>query len=234
MYRHRTYRALDRGFREVHKQLRSLLGRKYFCVGFNKTGTTSVKKAFQDLGFIVGHQPTAEALVGHYKQGNWKPIVSYCRSAQAFQDVPFSLPETFLHLDAAFPRSKFILTVRDTPDQWYESLVGFHSEVFGGGKVPTKADLQRSNYRRPGWAAELLSILPEDDLYNRDLLLAYYNSHNESVMSHFSERQEDLLVLNVADPHAYEKFCSFVGVASVASEGAFPWENRTSARKVQS
>lgn len=227
-----AYRAVNHRLQELHKKYRVYTAQKYFCIGVNKTGTTSVKRAFREVDFVVGDQPAAESLVRDYKQGNWDPIIAYCRTAQAFQDIPFSLPETFLHVDAAFPRSKFILTVRDTPEQWYESLVEFHSKLFGGGKVPTKSDLQKSDYRWAGWAAELLSMMPGDDPYNRDALLGYYNSHNERVLSHFSARQGDLLVLNVAEPQAYGKFCSFVGVTGRATDGAFPWENRNPARRL--
>jgi hypothetical protein len=31
---------------------------KIFCIGLFKTGTTSLKKAFQDLGYTVGDQRT--------------------------------------------------------------------------------------------------------------------------------------------------------------------------------
>ena len=35
---------------------------KIFCIGQNKTGTTSLKKAFEELNFIVGNQRKAEIL----------------------------------------------------------------------------------------------------------------------------------------------------------------------------
>jgi hypothetical protein len=79
---------------------------KYFCIGRNKTGTTSLKLTFLDLGFPVGHQRAAEILFDrHYFAGEFRPIINYCRSARVFQDVPFSCPETFKHLDKAAPGS---------------------------------------------------------------------------------------------------------------------------------
>ena len=185
---------------------------KYFCIGFNKTGTTSVKRAFQDLGIVVGDQATAESLFRHCREGDWEPLIAYCQTAQAFQDVPFSLTDTFPHLDRAFPGSKFILTVRDSPEQWYTSVVSFHSKIFGKGRIPTKADLQNATYRRPGWIGELLSALPEQDPYNRELWISFYKMHNEVILSYFSTRPDDLLVLNVSEPNAYGEFCSFLGI----------------------
>lgn len=104
---------------------------KIFCVGRNKTGTTSLTKAFEDLGFVVGNQRTAERMLHHYKNRDFKPIIKYCKSAQVFQDFPFSYPETYKHLDKAYPNSKFILTIRDSADQWYNSVTKFHAKMFG-------------------------------------------------------------------------------------------------------
>lgn len=68
---------------------------KFFCIGRNKTGTTSLKSAFEDLGYPVGNQRKAEILTGkYYFEGNFQPIVDYCKTAQVFQDVPFSYPNT--------------------------------------------------------------------------------------------------------------------------------------------
>lgn len=91
-------------------------GEKIFCIGRNKTGTTSLKTALSDLGYRIGNQHRAEQLITHYRDREWKPIVEYCYTADAFQDVPFSLPFTYVVMDRAFPGSKFILSVRDPDD----------------------------------------------------------------------------------------------------------------------
>jgi len=75
-------------------------------------------------------------------------------TAQAFQDIPFSLPYTFQALDMRFPGSKFILTIRNNPDQWYHSLISFHSKLFGRGKVPDYDDLKKATYVYPDWILE--------------------------------------------------------------------------------
>lgn len=111
---------------------------KIFGIGNNKTGTTSLQKAMFDLGYKIGDQRTAELLHKEWSLRNFKPIVEYCKTAEFFQDIPFSKPFTFVALDQAFPNSKFILTVRDNPEQWYNSLVKFHSKLWGkDGRTPT-------------------------------------------------------------------------------------------------
>lgn len=101
-------------------RLRSLLGSrnpKVFCVGRNKTGTTSLRAALTILGYRIGRQRDAEALIEDWGRRDFRRLVAYCHTADAFQDVPFSHDYTFQAVDAAFPGSKFILTVRDSPEQ---------------------------------------------------------------------------------------------------------------------
>lgn len=201
---------------------------KIFCIGANKTGTTSLKKEFSALGFIVGNQKRAERLFPFYQTGDFDPIMAYCRTAQVFQDAPFSLPETFKHVDRAYPGSKFILSVRDSPEQWYQSLIKFHAKMFGNGKIPTKNDLMNSGYIWKGWAWEghkAVFKTPEDDLYNKQLLTQYYNMHNQSVLDYFKNRPKDLLVINLSEPDSYARFLTFIGVTSPRQH--FPWENKT-------
>lgn len=120
---------------------------KIFGIGNNKTGTTSLKIAVEDLGYSVGNQRVAENLHREWAQRNFKPIINYCKTAVFFQDFPFSKPFTYIALDQAFPKSKFILTIRDSPEQWYNSITKFHAKLWGkDGRVPTKDDLENANY----------------------------------------------------------------------------------------
>jgi len=201
---------------------------KFFCIGRNKTGTTSLEREFRALGFIVGRQRTAEILCDEcYARREFGPIIEYCQSAEVFQDVPFSLPDTFRHMDKAFPGSKFILTVRDDPEQWYQSLIRFQSRMFGrNGTLPTADDLRNATYVRRGWAYNRVRTYgtSDDDIYNRERLIAHYVRHNNDVMKYFADRRGDLLVINLAQPDAYARFLEFVGAHSERS--GFPWENR--------
>lgn len=127
---------------------------KIFCIGRNKTGTTSLAKAIKDLGVIVAKQRPAELLIHDWSRRDFRRILRFCHTAQAFQDIPFSLPYTFQALDMRFPGSKFILTIRNNPDQWYHSLISFHSKLFGRGKVPDYDDLKKATYVYPDWILE--------------------------------------------------------------------------------
>lgn len=203
---------------------------KIFCIGRNKTGTTSLKIAFKELGFTVGNQRKAELLNDDYFNGNFDAIIEYCKSAQVFQDVPFSWPQTYKHLDKAFPGSKFILTVRDNSDQWYNSVVNFQSKIRGGGEIPSVEDIKNDTYVYKGWAwsnkTRMHNITENDDPYDKKMLVSHYEKHNADVLEYFKGREKDLLVLNLSDSDAYQKFCAFIGVTT--NKTSFPWENKTS------
>jgi hypothetical protein len=89
---------------------RLLAGRrapKVFAIGFNKTGTTSLHRIFEGLGYRSYHgtkwRETSRVLI-HLLH-------------DAFCD---GVPDDFRRLDARFPNAKFILQVRDL-DAWLDS-----------------------------------------------------------------------------------------------------------------
>ncbi len=220
----KSYRLL----KAISNRLRSRGKRKYFCIGQNKTGTTSVKKAFEDLGFPVGDQGVAQRIADkYYFCADFQPIIEYCKSAQVFQDIPFSFPDTFKYLDQAFPGSKFILTVRDDGEQWYKSLIGFHSKVFGNGIVPSAECLQEDDSFIKGFWYKAVKLYgaPDEDIYNKEILIDSYNRYNKIVMEYFKNRPNDLLILNVAEKCSYTKFVEFLGIKPIYDD--FPWENKT-------
>lgn len=200
---------------------------KVFCIGLNKTGTTSLEQTFRDLGYKLGDQYQGEMLNNEYAKRNFKAIVEFACSADAFQDAPFSYPFTYLFLDHYFPNAKFILTVRDDANQWYESMVNFHAKLFGNGKVPTKEVLQKAVYRyegRPWETNRILFNTPEDDVYHKPTLISYYERHNADVREYFRYKT-NFLELNVASKGAYKSMCSFLGKSPQGED--FPWLNKT-------
>jgi len=214
----------------IFNALRSIGRQKVFCIGCNKTGTTSLETALKKLGFAMANQRIAELIAGEdWPKRDFRRIIRFCRSAQAFQDAPFSFPDTFKALDNAFPGSKFILTVRDTPEQWYESITRFHSKSWGDGINPlTQQELKQATYiskGRPWKMNRALYNSPPDDPYRKEDLIDYYNGHNQAVIDHFRDRPDDLLVLNVAEEGAYAKLCRFL--EKEPTSDTFPWKNKT-------
>lgn len=200
---------------------------KIFVIGFNKTGTTSIQNALKEFDIIVANQREAELLTDKVIKGNFIPLFAYCKSAEAFQDVPFSKPEIFKLLDKQFPNSKFILSVRDNSEQWFNSLIKFQSKLFGrNGNAPTKEDLMHAKYVYPGWIYKIHTWTFGTDLFNKEKYIGIYEQHNEDVKTYFANRPNDLLVINVSQPESYKKFCLFIG--KKPNRDTFEWKNKTS------
>ncbi|MCR9183629.1 MAG: hypothetical protein NXH73_11945 [Flavobacteriaceae bacterium] len=201
---------------------------KIFCIGQNKTGTTSLQKFFQDHGFKVGDQPTAELLMDDYIARNWKPILKYCETAEVFQDFPFSNDFLYVLLDYHFPNAKFILSERNNAEQWYISLTKFHTKLFGkDGQVPTKEDLQNSNYRYTGFIWKSFKERYGDiegDIYNKENLIRTYQNRNEQIKYYFKGKP-NFLIVNLSKSDAVQKVADFVQIKPLYKE--MPWENKT-------
>lgn len=188
--------------------------RKVFCIGANKTGTTSVENVFRSIGLTVGNQGQAEMLIFDWAKQDYRRIIKYCQLSEAFQDVPFSLHGTFKVLDEAFPGSKFILTVRNNANTWFDSLIRFHTQIVGKNRTPTAEDLRQYNYRYPGFVLDVLKLsygADKSTLYDREVYVQYYENHNNQVKEYFKNRSADLLVLNVEEPDAMERLLKFLG-----------------------
>ena len=221
--------AIKPAIRDKYHEHKHKNKQKIFCIGLNKTGTTSLKKEMELQGFVVGNQRRAELLFDDWVKKDFSRIIKYCKTAQFFQDVPFSLPYTFIAIDQAFPGSKFILTIRDDAESWYNSLIRFHGKLFGNGKIPpTTEDLKSATYIYKGFPYHSRTHVlnaPENDLYNKEILIDFYETHNKAVTDYFRFRKNDFLEINLKEDNSYEKFCSFLNI--VQTKDKFPWENKT-------
>lgn len=209
---------------------------KIFCIGRNKTGTTSLASFFRTNGYRVGNQERAELLVEDWAKRDFTRIIRYCETAEVFQDVPFSLADTYRAMDQAYPGSKFILTLRASPEEWYNSLLSHHSKMFSsGGGIPSEDDLRRVKYRGKyeGWLLFMQKAVygyPTVPLYDKQAYMAHYEKHNVQVMDYFRFRPDDLLVVNLSDEHAFERLCLFVGMDPSRAK-PLPHRNRSSEMK---
>ena len=176
---------------------------KIFGIGFHKTGTKSLAQALTTLKFSVTgpngvHDPDIARKAFMYVE---ELVPKY----DAFQDNPW--PILFRELDARYPGSKFILTVR-TPEEWIRSLVGH----FGTTDTPMRA-----------WIYGVGHPQGHETLY-----LKRYEQHNRDVQAHFKHRPADLLVMDFAAGDGWEKLCPFLGCKIPKSP--FPHVNKATER----
>lgn len=204
---------------------------KIFCIGSNKTGTTSLEKLLTLFGFEIGNQPVGEVLsLDWLMNKNPERIIRYCYTADAFQDAPFSYPKLYKELDKAFPDSKFIMTVRNNPDEWFKSLVRFHTTAFSSDttRPPNKDDLANATYRYKGYVLEILSLLydyPKTPLYEESIYKKYYIADNDEKRSYFKDRPNDFIEINLANKDDFGRLRDFLDIET--NINGFPWLNKS-------
>jgi hypothetical protein len=204
---------------------------KIFCIGYGKTGTTSLQKLLIKFGFKLGNQSVAEILAEDWAiERRSERIINYCHTAEAFQDIPFMYPELFKELDKSFPNSKFILTVRDNEDQWFDSLIRFHSKKFSTvqDSPPSEKDKKNALYLYKGWIYDVSRFFwdyPEIPLYDPKNYKKKYLDHIIEVNEYFKCRPNDFIEINLSKQDDFYRLCDFLSIETNISN--FPWENKT-------
>ncbi len=213
-------RLTQRAIAVSKRKLKRLRSPKVFVIGRNKTGTASLRHVLSSLGYTINDEIAGGLLIHEWAQRDFTNVLALCRTADAFADNPFGLPYTYQAVDAAFPRSKFILTVRKDGQEWYESLVRFHAKILGiGERLPTVADLREFDYCYKGWLLDkekLVYGVDDEHLYDREHYIAHYEAHNAAVIEYFRHREDALLVLRVSDADAMTRLYEFLDVRADA------------------
>jgi hypothetical protein len=181
---------------------------KVFCVGFQKTGTTSMKQALGMLGYRVASIYGQDDPIDELRRSYAARGLARAREFDAVQDMPW--PLIFRELDAGFPGARFVLTVRDTAG-WLRSICGHF------GKNP--AVLQQLTY-----GDDAPFPVGHEARY-----AAVYEAHNAAVRAHFRRRPGDLLELDLGrGGAAWEPLCRFLGEPVPAAD--FPAANSARSR----
>ncbi len=181
---------------------------KVFCIGFQKTGTTSLHAALTMLGYktaaVVGRDWSAARLAAE----GASLCIETAKKFDAAQDMPW--PIFFRELDAAYPGSKFILTIRDG-ERWFGSI----EKHFGD----RPDEMQRFIYGEDAAAPA----------GNKDRYLEVFSRHERFVRAHFADRPGDLLVVNLETGDGWQELCPYLGAPIPAED--FPQKNRADDRR---
>lgn len=186
---------------------------RIFGLGMHKTATTSLHLALSALGFNSGHWTSA-----HWAKRIWQQMNNKGRSATlernyALCDLP--IPLLYRKLDAAYPGSKFILTLLDE-EAWVKAAE-VHWSI-------------RNRYR-PYWDSDPFTHRIHEVLYgqrefNREVFLDRYRHHNRDVLTYFARRPDDLLVMDMSAGAGWKELCGFLGKQVPAM--AYPHANPSS------
>jgi hypothetical protein len=152
-----------------------------FGIGFGRTGTRSLAAAMHYFGFRSSHFVTVE-------QFN-----SLDASYDFVSDHPVA--ENYRTLDAQYPGSKFILTIRPTAewlDSWTRMLALQSARAL---PIPSR----KFQYREKAYGQSEFDPTVWEEAYTQ---------HNQEVQDYFQSRPDDLLVF---EDFQWEPLCAFVG-----------------------
>lgn len=184
---------------------------KLLGIGLSRTGTLSLSLALGRLGYrtahFVDHRRVLRGqdswLAGDFREDS---LAGY----DAAVDLP--VPAFYVQLDARYPGSRFILTVREA-GSWIASM-------------------------RRHWAATPLGDDPQGEYRRRVRLAMYgisgfseermrqvYETHQRGVHQYFAHRPDDLLVLDICGGQGWEPLCAFLGCEPPPEP--FPWAHKS-------
>tara|TARA_R110002074_G_scaffold29399_4_gene84302 strand:- start:1314 stop:2033 length:720 start_codon:yes stop_codon:yes gene_type:complete len=200
---------------------RRVYDRKLFCVGMNKTGTTSIHRLMRQWHYDVAPQWEGERLFDEAGLHASDMLFAWIKRHEAFQDVPFSCTDLVPELVTRYPDARFILTRRD-PEEWFESLRNHHFTLLGLQQDATTnqiaSALKICPYIAPGYLGRLVrklfNIYSDDLLYDRDHHIAQILSHDTAVRAAVPENQ--LLEVSLIDLQDTSEICSFLGLSNSA------------------
>jgi hypothetical protein len=168
---------------------------KVFGVGLNRTGAQSLTRALQILGFDPLHQPLGAEAFAEIAGG--RRDLSLLQHYDGIADV--AMAPYYARLDALYPGSKFILTVRDK-DSWLRSC------QFLWSAMPIEdGDRHRQEVRR----------FFRNSVYGCQEFVAerfarVYDQHLRGVLEHFRDRPDQLLVLDLTTGDGFDRLAPFL------------------------
>ncbi|MFK8184905.1 MAG: sulfotransferase [Phormidesmis sp.] len=102
---------------------------KVFCIGFNKTGTTSLGRALKELGYWHSTY-TNKAWLDYYKNNKIVKLLEHTAKFDSVDDLPWLKEDMIPVLDKVFPGSKFIYLERDEAS-WKRSIYNWSYQLKG-------------------------------------------------------------------------------------------------------
>lgn len=167
--------------------------KKVFVIGFQKTGTTSLELALENLGYrVYGGDKNLLKFKDQKSLNNY--ILETLKCWDAVQDMPW--PLLYKNLFELYPNSKFILTSRKT-DEWIKSVVQYFASI----RIP----LHQKIYDVPcaeGYEKRYMEV---------------YNKHNKEVIEFFKDK-ENFIIMEQNENFNYETLCQFLNVSEIPQE----------------
>jgi len=185
---------------------------KVFCIGLNKTGTTSLVDAWKELGYTKIYsgfdKPTVVKIMPNkfvFKDGNiinsgfnndyyiLKLLIS---GYECMKDRPFNTNNLYRWLEKNYYNSKFILTIRDE-EEWWNSVNKWLSFTTESDKI--KGEMRINLYKKHFNTTE----------FTKDSFIDYYRDYNNKVKEYF-KGNPNFLEINICKSEGWELLCPFL------------------------
>ena len=142
-------------------------------------------------------------------------IIHYPTQSQIFNpdnsgccDIP--VIRFYKELDEKFPNSKFIYTIREKKE-WMKSIKAHFERHKSSNKNPWELSNRLAIYGRIEFDEKVFS-----DVYRR---------HDQDVRKYFSNREQDLLIINICNGDGWNKLLPFINMDTTPSV-PFPHTNK--------
>jgi len=172
---------------------------KILCVGWQRTGTTSLWRALELLGVTDSHIGYSKDHLKSVAYGSKVKPMRRLLASESASDCPWSL--LYKEVYEVLPATKFILTTRLNQDIWYDSFVRF------------------------GVTARSKKALYGSTSVAKDRALAVYNRHNMDVRAFMTVHNANFLDVCWEAGHGWKELCAFLGASLPTAE--FPHINKS-------
>jgi len=183
---------------------------KILGVGLSRTGTLSLHRALQMLGYKSIHwelQILRDVIDGSNKNPNFRRY----DHVDAVTDIPAAY--FYRELFEIYPDCLFILTTRDAED-WYRSIQWHYDQAVPMNMAGDEAKLEETR--------QLQKLVYGSDTLIEDLYKIRFAEHNNSVIQSIPPHQ--LLIMDVTAGEGWEKLCPFLN--HPVPKNPFPFFNR--------
>lgn len=160
---------------------------KVFGIGLSRTGTTTLHFLLEQLGFKSLH--FVDDLLD---VPDWNVLDDY----DAFSDSP--IPLYYRQCDLLYPKSKFILTTRNKKS-WLSSM----KWLFTDGKILWNWDKATDRYHQKFYGSQR---------YDKRSLEVLWDNHHREIETYFSEKPDQLLIINIDQGFDIREICNFLEV----------------------
>ena len=185
------------------------ISRRVFCIGMNKTGTSTIKHCFRVLQLTPIASPTTyspevlKSIHHFYDRKNYGDMLKLAERYKSFEDRPWNMWSMYRHLHERFPDSLFILTVRDA-ESWWRSTERWITI--------TKPEVL-SRYQ--------LHLRVQQP--SKESMTESYHRYNAEVEAYFAGTGQ-LLTMNIENGDGWAPLCNFLQVPE--PQVPFPHANR--------